>query len=75
MIQYSSNKYKCRSNSLLEYFGEIRADRCGICDFCVGRNKLDISELEYKNLMKLAKQEFGQLLEQLVKFRLITILH
>jgi ATP-dependent DNA helicase RecQ len=59
MIQYSSNKHICRSNSLLEYFGEIRGDRCGICDFCVGRNKLDISELEYENLMKLAKEEFG----------------
>ena len=59
MIHYSSNKHQCRSNSLLEYFGEIRADRCGICDFCVGRNKLDISELEYQNLIKLVKEEFG----------------
>lgn len=60
MISYASEKNSCRSNSLLAYFGEIREDRCGICDFCVGRNKLDISELEYKNLLEEVKNEFGE---------------
>ncbi len=59
ILTYASDKHSCRSNALLAYFGEIRDDRCGVCDFCVGRNKLDISELEYQNLLELVKDEFG----------------
>lgn len=46
MLHYASNKNHCRSNVLLAYFGEKRKDRCGICDFCVGRNKIEINDLE-----------------------------
>lgn len=60
MLDYASSKSACRSNMLLAYFGEEREDRCGICDFCVGRNKLSISELEYQNLSNLVEKEFGQ---------------
>lgn len=57
MIQYATNKTSCRSNALLAYFGEERNDRCGVCDFCVGRNKLDLSDLEYENFIDLVRNE------------------
>ena len=60
MLDYASNKSACRSNMLLAYFGEKRDDRCGICDFCVGRNKLSISELTYQTLSELVEKEFGE---------------
>lgn len=46
MLHYASNKNHCRSNVLLAYFGEERNDRCGICDFCVGRNKIEVNDME-----------------------------
>lgn len=50
MLDYSTNKTKCRSRMLLNYFGEEVAHRCGSCDYCLERNKLGISELEFSNL-------------------------
>lgn len=41
---------------LLSYFGEEDGPRCGICDVCLRRNKLDLSDLE-----------FGQITEQVKK--------
>lgn len=60
MIQYAGSKDQCRSNMLLAYFGEVREDRCGICDFCVGRNKLDINEIEYADLLEKTKHFFSE---------------
>jgi len=59
MINYATNKNTCRSNSLLAYFGEIRTDRCGVCDFCVGRNKLDVSDEEYKEWITQLKEQMA----------------
>lgn len=50
MLHYASNKNHCRSNVLLAYFGEDRNDRCGICDFCVGRNKIEINDVELEKM-------------------------
>ncbi|MEZ4977931.1 MAG: ATP-dependent DNA helicase RecQ [Chitinophagales bacterium] len=60
MIGYASDKSKCRSNMLLAYFGEERKDRCGICDFCLGRNKLEISDLEYQKFLGLLREEMKE---------------
>ena len=35
---------------LLEYLGEKITERCGNCDFCLERNKLELSELEFTNI-------------------------
>ena len=35
---------------LLSYFGEIETVRCGICDVCIERNKLDLSDLEFTTI-------------------------
>jgi ATP-dependent DNA helicase RecQ len=46
MIDYADYNSRCRSVTLLEYFGE-EADRCGICDVCRERNELDLSKYEF----------------------------
>ena len=50
MLEYSTTKTKCRSQVLLNYFGEEISHRCGNCDYCLQRNKLGVSELEFSNL-------------------------
>ncbi len=47
MIRYAESKAKCRSQILLSYFGEKNPYRCGECDVCRRRNKLNISNYEF----------------------------
>ncbi len=47
MRDYVQSFSKCRSSVLLEYFGETEVRRCGRCDVCVGRNKIDLSQMEF----------------------------
>lgn len=47
MVKYASQHNKCRSQVLLNYFGEKDAYRCGQCDVCQKRNELDISKYEF----------------------------
>ena len=50
VIHYASTGHKCRSELLLSYFGEKETVRCGICDVCLERNKLELSDLEFENI-------------------------
>jgi ATP-dependent DNA helicase RecQ len=47
VIHYVTSNLKCRSQLLLSYFGEEDPKRCGQCDVCLERNKLDLSEMEF----------------------------
>jgi ATP-dependent DNA helicase RecQ len=47
VIHYVTSNLKCRSQLLLSYFGEDDPVRCGQCDVCLERNKLDLSEIEF----------------------------
>jgi ATP-dependent DNA helicase RecQ len=49
-IHYATSGHKCRSQLLLAYFGETETTRCGICDVCIERNKLELSDLEFKTI-------------------------
>jgi len=47
VIYYAFSKHKCRSQILLNYFGQKDSYRCGVCDVCLERNKLDLSDMEF----------------------------
>ncbi len=55
LISYITNQTKCRSQLLLEYFGEESIIRCGRCDVCVSRNTVDLSKLEMDNIINVIK--------------------
>jgi len=61
MLSYATNASKCRSQMLLEYFGEKNTYRCGQCDFCNRRNEIQISDQEFELIYSEIKK---QLLEQ-----------
>lgn len=60
IIDYVSNKAKCRSQFLLEYFGERKATRCGICDVCMNRNNMDVNKLEFDTIVETIKPRLMQ---------------
>jgi len=55
VISYVSSINKCRSLILLGYFGETDAKRCGQCDVCLERNKAELSEFEFDEIVKQIK--------------------
>ena len=52
MIQYVLNQTKCRSRQLVAYFGETESIRCGKCDVCLERNKVEMSSLEFDKILE-----------------------
>ncbi len=50
MLNYSFGKLKCRSQILLEYFGEKTSVRCGKCDICTEQNQFGLSQLELEQI-------------------------
>jgi ATP-dependent DNA helicase RecQ len=58
MIDYADLNTKCRSVTLLDYFGE-ESDRCGICDVCRERNELDLSKYEFDLILDEIKEILG----------------
>lgn len=55
IVNYVSSKHRCRSQLLLDYFGEENTKRCGQCDTCIERNKTQLSKMEFDNLVDLIK--------------------
>ncbi len=39
VIHYAKHQERCRTELLLEYFGEKYQERCGICDICLAQKK------------------------------------
>jgi ATP-dependent DNA helicase RecQ len=69
MVNYASSTSKCRSQMLLEYFGDKNAYRCGRCDVCTSRNELDMSKYLFDQILEqlkesLTKKTYG--IEELV---------
>ncbi|HQV00505.1 MAG TPA: helicase-related protein, partial [Bacteroidia bacterium] len=59
MTQYAEEKHKCRSLMLLSYFNEEIKQRCGVCDYCRNRNKLNINEIEFEAIMQSIKEHIA----------------
>lgn len=55
MISYIETSTKCRTKILLSYFGESTSKRCGKCDICIQRNKLNMSEFEFDEIANVIK--------------------
>lgn len=50
VIDFVYNDSVCRSIQLLAYFNEKTNARCGRCDVCIKRNKLNINDMEFKTV-------------------------
>lgn len=59
VTEYVTNGSRCRSQQLLAYFGEKEAPRCGTCDVCRKRNKVDLSDLAFDRIVKAVKKKLG----------------
>jgi ATP-dependent DNA helicase RecQ len=70
VLAYIKEEKKCKSKILLGYFGEIVNDDCGVCSYCIQKNKvkkdstilndkiigvLKIQELNSRDIQKLTK--------------------
>ncbi|MEW6134981.1 MAG: RecQ family ATP-dependent DNA helicase [Bacteroidales bacterium] len=55
MIHYVTDERHCRSQLLLSYFGENESRRCGYCDYCIKRNKVELSDYEFTRILGLIK--------------------
>ena len=56
VVHYVSSGHKCRSQLLLQYFGETESVRCGKCDVCMERNELNVSKYEFDTLCEQIKK-------------------
>jgi len=52
---YVVSSNKCRSQLLIEYFGQLQAKRCGVCDVCLNRNKIEANEVEFNTIVDIIK--------------------
>lgn len=57
MLHYATSSNKCRSQILLNYFGDKNPDRCGQCDVCTRRNELDLSKYEFDLILDELKEK------------------
>lgn len=55
VINYITSASKCHNQVLLSYFGECNSKRCGKCDICIERNKMELNEIEFNNILKQIK--------------------
>ncbi len=72
MLDFVTNLLHCRSSILLEYFGEKKARRCGICDVCVTKNKVDLNEIEFVAIEKIIREKLKNSNKHL--FELVSII-
>lgn len=47
IISYLDEDEKCRAVSLSEYFGEMDANNCGVCDYCLEKKRLATEIADY----------------------------
>lgn len=82
LLDFVTNPTECRSKLLLEYFGEKKARRCGICDICISENKMELNELEFSsiedhitNKLKSGKKHLYELVASITEYKEDDIIH
>jgi ATP-dependent DNA helicase RecQ len=72
VLNYASKSNKCRSQVLLEYFGEKNSERCGHCDVCkhqdeaeLNRSEFDLVRDEIKSIINLEPATLDELVEKI----------
>ncbi len=55
VISYLTDVTDCRSRQLLRYFNESQSNRCGRCDVCIERNKIELSDLQFNAILEQVK--------------------
>ena len=60
VMEYIASDEYCRSQMLLRYFGETGAPRCGRCDICLERNKMNLNEMEFNQIREKVKELLKQ---------------
>lgn len=56
LIQFIKNNEVCRSQQLLYYFDESSSKKCGICDVCISKKKLDPNNID-EEILSLLKHD------------------
>ena len=56
VIKYADSNSKCRSQTLLAYFGETNTYRCNQCDVCLEENKTTLHTDEFELIAEQIKQ-------------------
>ena len=56
ITKYINNNHTCRSQTLLNYFGEKTSEKCGVCDICIIEKRNTINEKEFKEISKKLEQ-------------------
>lgn len=59
IINYANEMHKCRSMMLLNYFDEKTLHRCGVCDYCRQRNKLNLNDIEFETLSAAIREKLS----------------
>lgn len=60
VVSYLQSTSRCRTQLLLEYFGEISNEYCRVCDFCLARKKAQRQENHEKLLWEQVLQHLTQ---------------
>jgi ATP-dependent DNA helicase RecQ len=50
MLKYLQTDKECRSGFISRYFGEDNSKDCGVCDNCLNRKNIGITEDEFKKI-------------------------
>jgi ATP-dependent DNA helicase RecQ len=70
MLDYAKNSVMCRSKKIVSYFDEFNSEDCGVCDVCLLRKKIELSNEEFIQLMNAIEEatfDKPVLLDALVK--------
>ncbi len=60
VLNYAFSNNKCRNQLLLLYFGEKNPYRCGVCDVCIHRNEMGLSNFEFDSILDKIKDVLNE---------------